>query len=203
MSSGAASLARYLGVGQRSGFAIAGACMATAFTAVAASVSYPTMIFGGPLAPYLGVGIGAALISAVLFCVATSLFSAYPGAVGWAQTEPAVILAVIASAIAAGVASEGGTAVLPTVLVAIAGATTACGVALLLIGQFRLANLVRYIPFPVMAGFLGAIGWLILLSAMRVMTGFSITHETALRLLDGEILLRWAPGVAIGASLWL
>lgn len=196
-------LGRYLGIGQRGGLAIAGACLATAFTAVAASVSYPTMIFSGPLAPYLGVGIGAALISAVVFCLATSLFSAYPGAVGWAQTEPAVILAVIASAIATGMVRDGGTAILPTVLVATAGATAACGVALLLIGQFRLANLVRYIPFPVMAGFLGAIGWLILLSALRVMTGFSVTHETALRLLDGDLLLRWVPGAVIGAGLWL
>lgn len=197
------SVGTYLGLGRRSGFTIAGAALATAFTAVAASVSYPTMIFSGPLAPYLGVGIGAALLSAVIFGVATSLFSSYPGAVGWAQTEPAVILAVIASAAATGVVRDGGGEVLPTVLVASAGATAACGVVFLLIGQFRLGNLVRYIPFPVMAGFLAAVGWLILLSALRVMAGFSINYATWLNLFDADTLLRWGPGIAVGAALWL
>mgnify|MGYP002260979546 CR=1 FL=1 len=55
-------------------------------------------------------------------------------------------------------ATLSGPALLPTVLVALAFSTLLTGAMLVLLGQLRLGGLVRYIPYPVIGGFLAGIG---------------------------------------------
>jgi SulP family sulfate permease len=58
------------------------------------------------------------------------------------------------------------------IFTAIALATVLTGIAFLLLGYFKLGNLVRFIPYPVMGGFLAATGWLLFKGGLQVSTGF-------------------------------
>ena len=52
-----------------------------------------------------------------------------------------------------------------TVIAATVGRTLATGLTFALLGVFKLGNLVRYVPYPVVGGFLGGTGWLLFKAA--------------------------------------
>src|SRR6266487_278427 len=57
-----------------------------------------------------------------------------------------------------------------TVGAAIVLTTLATAATFLLLGQFRRGSLVRYLPYPVIGGFLAGTGWLLVLGGLGVMT---------------------------------
>ena len=73
---------------------------------------------------------------------------------------------------------SGGLNLLPPVLIVIALATAATGVLLCFLGFSRAGRAIRFIPFPVMGGFLGATGWLMILGAIQVITDQRLTFAT-------------------------
>jgi SulP family sulfate permease len=87
-------------------------------------------------------------------------------------------------------------------------ATTACaliisavatGVCCLLVGRFRLANLLRFIPYPVAGGFVAGIGGAVCLAALSLM-GAKLDWGAAL--LEPAVLWTWFPGLAYGIILY-
>ena len=96
---------------------------------------------------------------------------------------PAPSAAVIAAAVAGAVAAGGDEQFLTAVLT-IALATMLTGAVFLLVGGLRLGNLVRFTPYPVVAGFLAGTGWLLVEGSLDVMTS-----------------AHWIPGVAFGIAL--
>lgn len=162
----------------------------------AQSASFAALIFNGQLAPQLSRGVGMALFSSAIGLIVIALLTSLPAMAGGAQNVPAAILGVAAAAIAAGIASAGqGFA---TVLVTILLTTLAAGVFLLGLGTFRLAGLVRFLPFPVVGGFLAGTGWLMLMGGIGSMTGTSLSLSTLGLLLDPDLLAYWLPGLAAG-----
>lgn len=175
----------------------------TSFLSLVACVAYPAIIFSGELGAYLPVGVGIALMSATVLGLVMSLGSSYPGTLAYAQSEPAVILAIIAATLAADLHASGNDdRILPTVLAAIVVGSLICGAFLLFLGYFRLGNLIRYVPFPVVGGFLAGIGWLLLKAALSSMAGFTVHYDNAAQLVEPLVLIRWLPGVLIGTLLW-
>src|SRR3546814_17402680 len=63
---------------------------------------------------------------------------------------------------------------------------------------FKAGSLVRYIPYPVIGGFLAAIGWLMVCGSISVMTGEHLTMEGLDRLLRIDSLPKWLPGAGFG-----
>ena len=66
---------------------------------------------------------------------------------------------------------------LTTVLVAIAATTLLTGLFFLALGFFRLGGLVRFVPYPVVGGFLAGTGWLLAQGSFGVMAGFPLTLQ--------------------------
>ncbi len=62
-----------------------------------------------------------------------------------------------------------GDALFVTTAGALMLSATAAGACCLMIGRFRLANLVRFIPYPVAGGFVAGIGGAVCLAAMSLM----------------------------------
>jgi len=65
-----------------------------------------------------------------------------------------------------------------TLRLAMAGlflASLVCIALFLLVAKLNLAELVRYIPFSVMAGFLAATGWLMASGALNIIAGTPLT----------------------------
>lgn len=147
----------------------AGAIVAAVAFTIAVSVS--TLVYGsaGPESAARGVGLG--LMCAVVMLVTVALAGTLRGAVASAQTAPSAVVAGATAAAAAGGAlaatADGGFA---TVAVMSGLTTLATGLTFVVVGWLRLGGLVRFLPYPVMGGFLAGTGWLLLLGGVSVMT---------------------------------
>ena len=162
------------------------------------ALSVVVLIFSGPLAPFLPQAISYVLIGNALLVVTVTVFSSYGGSMAVAQDTPGVILAGAAASVAgslAGGAAAG--ALFPTVMVLLIGCSLAMGLVILLMGLFKLGGLVRYMPFPVMAGFLAGTGWLLTVG------GISVASDTPFgrALLEPEKLARWLPALLLGVAM--
>ncbi|MBC7877398.1 MAG: SLC26A/SulP transporter family protein [Anaerolineales bacterium] len=162
---------------------------------VVLSISLATLVFTGEMSSYVPRGIGLFLFGGLVLALILSWFGTFPGTVIAPQDGPAALLAVAAGAIATALA---GTAqpdsIFSTVLAAIILTSLVTGLTLFLIGQFKLGNLVRYIPYPVVGGFLAGTGWLLTRGAIEVMAGQTLSVEALLNLMRAEMIIRWLPG---------
>jgi SulP family sulfate permease len=142
---------------------------------IGVQIALAALIFAGPLAVFMASGVGLVLIGAAVMATALAALSVRPAMIGGPQDTPAVVVAVIAAGIAAATAGAAPGAVYATVVAAIAITSLATGATFLLLGQFRLGSLARYLPYPVVGGFLAGTGWLLLLGGVGVMAGVQPT----------------------------
>lgn len=164
-------------------------------------ISFATMIFSGEVSDYLPTGIGITLVSAIILSIVTTLASSYANSISVPQDSPAAIVAVITSGLALHSISSTEVKFL-TIVAILALASLLTGVLFLLIGMFKLGNFVRYLPYPVVGGFLAGTGLLLTLGAFGVLTGETITLSLLPDLFQLPLLVRWLPGL-IFASLLL
>ena len=163
------------------------------------NVSLMALIFKGELRPYLAHGISLVLSGTVVLVLATSLLSSLSSAISVPQEIPIGILAVLAADITTHLAGAPTDDMYATVLGAILVSTFLTGVLFWLLGRFQLGALVRFIPFPVIGGFLAGTGWLLLQGALRVMADSAPRGE----LFHADDLVYWLPGLIMGiVILW-
>jgi sulfate permease, SulP family len=168
------------------------------------SISLAVLIFKGDFAPFLPIGIGISLMSLTLLNLIVSLSSSLPQTITGPQGVPAAILSTVAATIAANfVSNEASPQMLPTLLAAIFLATVGTGIFLFALGIFRLGNLIRFIPYPVIGGFLAGIGWLLFRGAISSSAGVALDLETLPVLFQPGTLLRWLPGALFALLLIL
>jgi SulP family sulfate permease len=73
----------------------------------------------------------------------------------------------------------------------------------MVLGWFRLGNLIRYIPYPVIGGFLAGTGWLVASGAFKTMTGIPLKMANLPQFMPSETVLLWLPGLIFGVVLLL
>ena len=161
-----------------------------------AQLAFATFIFSGPLAPYSSQGVGLVLFGNFAGCLVVALTGGYRGAVAGLSPALVIVMALIATSMD----GEGKGLFVNTAFALILGAVIA-GTVCLLIGRFRLANLVRFIPYPVAAGFVAGIGAVVCLSAVSMM-GVELSWRTLPALLASSALWKWTPGVLFGLALY-
>lgn len=166
------------------------------------AISFAALIFAGELSGYVSIGIGIALIGAIITGVAVALITSMPGTVAGNQDAPSAILAVMAAGIVVSM-PDGviGIETFATVVVAIALTTFLCGIFFLSLGYFNLGNLVRFLPYPVVGGFLAGTGWLLVSGSISMMTDLSINLSGLAALFQIENLLLWIPGLVFAITL--
>jgi SulP family sulfate permease len=169
---------------------------------VVLAISLAALIFRGRLSTHLEAGIGLALVSGFVVMVVVALRSSLPGAVGSVQDSTAAVLALVAADIALDVpaATEQG---FLTVVVAIALTTVATGLVLLALGLLRLGNLIRFMPYPVVGGFLAGTGLLLAKGGISVLSGVSVSLSTLEELFAADAAEKWLPGAAFAAAVLL
>ena len=168
-------------------------------------ISFALLIFSGPLAGRVGDGIGLTLFAGLVLGLAVALMSSSPGIVGMPQDSPAVMIAVVTAnlvaAMPAGVSSE---SVFATVVVTIALTSLLAGLFLLALGWSKQGKLVRYIPYPVIGGFLAGTGWLLVRGGVGVMADAPLSLTQLDLLFRADVLFRWLPGLLFAiALLWI
>lgn len=165
-------------------------------------VSLASLIFSGPLAGFASAAAGGMLFGAFLMCLIVTLGSRFTSSVCSPQDGPAPILAAVAAAIASQLAVGTDPRVgFVTVCVAIALSTLATGVLFLLMARFGLGGPLRFLPYPVVGGFIAGIGWLLIQGSYSVMTGVSLSIAELPRLLQADKLMLAAPGLVLALTL--
>lgn len=161
------------------------------------SVALSALVFSGALSEFAAQGLGLALLGTAVSCLCVALFSSLSGALSLNQDIPAAIMAVIAAAVAQAVSPQlQGMSLFITVVTVMALSTVTTGIVFFLIGYFSLGNLVRFLPYPVLGGFLAGTGWLLATGAVGLMTNLSLdSWQQVAALWQPDMLLRWGPGV--------
>ena len=168
----------------------------TAILTIVESVSYAALIFSGVLAVHLSIGIGVALTTAAAAGLVMSITSSYPGTIALPQNKVAPILALIAASVVATMpAGATDEQTLLTVIAAIVISSLVTGLFMAALGIFKLGGLIRFIPYPVIAGFLAGTGWLLLLGSIKAMTGIPVTLSSIPSLFEKAVFIRWLPGL--------
>ncbi|WP_223429001.1 SulP family inorganic anion transporter [Tateyamaria pelophila] len=155
--------------------------------------SYSAVIFTGELSGFVPRATGQLLFGGVVIALVIGLFSELRGVVALPQDNPTAIIAVMIATLS----QLPGSALSPEMLFAQAVvimvvSTALSGVIFYLVGRWRLAAFVQLIPYPVIAGFLAATGWLLFKGSFSVMADqtFDFTQLSAL----GEVMHLWLPG---------
>ncbi|MDE0218546.1 MAG: SulP family inorganic anion transporter [Spirochaetaceae bacterium] len=162
-----------------------------------AQIAFGSLIFSGALAPWSSQGVGLVLFGNFAACLIFALAGGYRGTI--AGLSPALVIAM--ATVGASMAAE-GEARFVTAAVALMISAAATGVGFFLLGRFRLANLVRFIPYPVTAGFVAGIGASVCLGGLSLM-GAEADVRSLPALLEPSVLQRWGPGAAYGIALYL
>lgn len=139
---------------------------------VSFGLSYSVLIFTGPLASLLPYGIAATFIAASVIAAVIALGSSFPFAVGGPESSTAAVTSILSAALVDHIVSTSApTALLGPVLITLSAATALTGLVLCGLGISRLGRAIRYVPYPVIGGFLGATACLIVSGAVQVVTG--------------------------------
>ena len=167
-------------------------------------LSYAALIFSGPLTPWLAYGIAATFITAAIGGAAISLRSSLPFAIGGPDGSTSAVTAALVAALGARMISSGNEgSLLTATLVTLALSSALTGILLCGLGLARAGRAIRFVPYPVIGGFLCASGCLMLLGAVQVLTGTALQLTNLghfLQIESGEKLLA---GLAVAAFLLL
>ncbi|MEL7352405.1 MAG: SulP family inorganic anion transporter [Cyanobacteria bacterium P01_A01_bin.116] len=166
------------------------------------SISIAMLIFSGQLAPFISTGLGFIFLNAIFIAPFVAFTNSLPGAIADPQDVPASILAVMASEIVVQFPND-ASASLPTVMMAISVTAFLVGSAFFLLGTFQLGHLSRFIPYPVIGGFLAGTGYLFVQGAFKVMTDQSLGWLQLPWLFQPALLIRWMPGLVIASTLFI
>ncbi|MGO8733814.1 MAG: SLC26A/SulP transporter family protein [Terriglobia bacterium] len=178
--------------------------LVTPVVIITSTLSYAAMIFSGPLARGLPIGIGYGLVSAGIMAIVFAVGSGMPFAIAGPDSKPVAVLATLATVIAANLARRGHAADAPaTVLFALIAGTLITGVTLYLFGVLRAGRWIRFVPYPVVAGFMAASGWLLAAGGIRILTGSYLSLDLLQQLLRGQHLIQLTAGLAFAIGIFL
>jgi SulP family sulfate permease len=173
------------------------------FTIIAAR-SFASLIFTGPLQPFLGNGIWLMLWTGLVVGVLVALTSSLKGVVAIPQDRIVPIIGIMVAGVVARLPGATPAQQCQAAIAAIVLVSLLTGIILYLLGRLRMGDLLQYIPYPVIGGFLAGSGWLLTLGSFRVMAGRAITWEELPALGSAEMVLKWLPGLIFGGLLfWL
>jgi len=181
-------------------FAVLTAGAVIGLVEVVLAVSFAALVYGGYLAQFLPNGIGLYLVAASLTLAILAWRAGSRGVVGSVQDAAAAVLAIVATN--AALASFGSVdRAFLTVVAATLVVTLLTSVTFLLLGTFRLGSLARFIPYPVVGGFLAGTGWLLMKGGLRVAVGIDLEVRTLSKFIDSFALMRWVPAFGFGVIL--
>jgi sulfate permease, SulP family len=168
---------------------------------IAYSLSYAALIFTGPLEHQLSYGVAMTFLSAAVGGAIVALRSSLPFAVAGPDSSAVVIVAAMATTLVGRLIAQGSRELLGPVIIAMCLATALTGLLLCVLGFTRLGRAIRFVPYPVIGGFLGATGWLMVTGAIRVVTDQAPTFNNIDAFLDTSIAEKLAAALIVAVLL--
>ncbi|PWC83853.1 hypothetical protein TSH100_19650 [Azospirillum sp. TSH100] len=159
------------------------------------------LLFTGPLAAGLGAGVGVVLLSAAILALLVALRSTQPNSVALVQETGVAILASTVATMAAGLEEAPDGVRVATAFAILGGSTLVTGLLFWAVGRLRLGRLVRFFPYPVVAGFLAGSGWLLVEGALAMVSGRHGMSAGLAELADPMTAVTAAEAVALAVVL--
>lgn len=167
---------------------------------VVLAISFAALVFGGYLSDFLSEGIGIYLLASAVTLAILAWRAGNRGVVGSVQDAAAAVLAVVATNTALGAFGSPNRAFL-TVVAATVVITLLTGITFTLLGVFRMGNLARFVPYPVVGGFLAGTGWLLAKGGVGVAADIQPYYRAIDDLVRQEALIHWIPALVFGIVL--
>ncbi|KAA0077997.1 SulP family inorganic anion transporter [Tardiphaga sp. P9-11] len=168
------------------------------------SLSYSVLIFTGPLASFLPYGIAATFISASVIAAVIALGSSFPFAVAGPESSTAAVTAILSAALVEHiVTADASPTLLGPVLITLCSATVVTGIVLCGFGITRMGRAIRYVPYPVIGGFLGATACLIVAGAIQVITGHKLQWTNLTKLVNPITLYELLAAAAVAVTIYI
>lgn len=145
---------------------------------IGSGLAFATLLFTGALAAGLNIGISVILLGAMVFAI--GLRSAQANAAGQVQEQGIAILSTALVAMTLHMPDASETSLVATALAIIGGSSLVTGIVYIAFGRLHMGSFARFIPFPVVAGFLAGTGCLLVVGAIAILT----KEQTALTMLN-------------------
>ena len=162
---------------------------------VSYSLSFAVLIFSGPLAGYLALGVPVTLLSAGLCGIMVALGGSMRMSIAGPDTATMAVISALSAGIAVQFADGPADVMIAHVMAGITLTTVIAGVTLYGLGAARMGAWIRYIPYPVLGGFLASTGWLLSAGAVKIITGQALELAHLSALLDPAVLSKLIAGV--------
>ncbi len=171
---------------------------------VSFGLSYAVLIFSGPLVPYLPYGIAATFTATAIIATVIALGSSFRFAIGAPETSTAAVTGILSASLVEHItASDPSAPLLAPVLMTLAGATIITGLVLCGVGLTRVGRAIRYVPYPVIGGFLGATACLIVLGGVRVITDHYVRFDNLDSFANATTIQQLLAGCALAFTIYL
>jgi len=159
-------------------------------------LAFTALIYSGELSSQIPRAIGFILFGDAILCAVVAWLSSYPGFIAVEQDTPGAILGVLAVNVIA-VLSGDTEMQFATVTMMVVTTTMMTGILFLALGYFKLGGLVRFLPYPVMGGFLAGTGWLLIQGGIGIMA-----DSPSLSDWFHQRALLWIPGTILGIAIY-
>jgi SulP family sulfate permease len=174
-----------------------------AVISIAYCLSFAALVFAGPLAAGLPMAVWGFLAASAMATLLVGKSTSLPPVLAAPRNPAVAVMSVMAAHVLAAASARGlgPEAAAQHVLIALSIAALLTGLVLWVLGTFRLGEWVRFVPYPVVAGFLAASGWLLVVGGLKVARGAPFTTGDLARLMPADEALR--VGIAIAVMLGL
>lgn len=166
------------------------------------AVSFAAVVFGGRIVGNLPAAIALYLVAASATLWVFAWRAGSRGIAGGLQAPAAAALSVVAAGTALNTFGSVDRASL-TVIAATMVVTLLCAAAFVVLGWRRLANVLRFVPYPVLGGLLAGTGWLLLERGVYVASAVLPDVTPIADLLGAPALQLWVPAVAFGVVIFV
>lgn len=183
--------------------------LTAAVVALPLAIAFGVVAFAPLGVEYASTGALVGLLGAIF----TGLFAAFFGGTPSQVTGPTGPMTVVSTAVLAAVA-QAHVGDLPTIMVLLAMAIVAAGIFQILLGLIGAGSIIRFIPYPVVAGFMNGIAIIIFISQLKPFFGitgawstFSLGHAwvpmvvgtiTVISILVSGRISKAIPGALVG-----
>ena len=178
--------------------------LVTSVIAISLGVALAVLVYSGNVDDdFLYRMIGLVLFATMWTTGLTALTSSFPGSIAFMQESPVAILALLAAVLSEEMAESASAEEQFYTIVAVAVMATAMtSLVFWLLGYFQLGNLVRYIPFPVIGGFLAGTGVLLVQGGLSLMIDAPVDYQNLTVLAETDMVVKWLPGMALALLLF-
>ena len=176
----------------------------TSTISVAYGLSFAALIFAPPLTPWIAYGIAATFLTTAISAAFVAARSSLPFAIAGPDGATVAVTATLVVALLGRLSAEGAPDDLLAPVMIVMGLSAALtGLLFFGLGVARAGGAIRFIPYPVIGGFLGATGWLMMSGAARVIADHGLNLSGMDSLLQPLALAKLGAGAVIAIALYL